>query len=85
MNPDTTHHPHVWMTEMRNQSSGHIQVLQAEFLQDIQKIDLKNAVGERPDLDKFRRPCLNQLGEGKKEEIPQDRRYGIKEHNLNTV
>lgn len=83
MDSDTTHHPHVWMAEMRNQSLGHIQVPPAELLQDIQKTYLKNAVGQRPGLAKFRSPCLNQLGEGKKEKTPQDRRYGTKEHNLN--
>lgn len=48
------------------QSLGKIKVLWVEFLQGIQKTYLKNAVGERPGLDKFRSPCLNQLDkEGK--------------------
>lgn len=72
MNPDTNHHSHVWMAEMRNQSLG--QAPWALFLQDIQKAYLKNAVGEGPGLDKFRSPCLNQLGERKKEKIPQDKK-----------
>lgn len=72
MDPDTTHHPHVWTGEMRNQNVGQVQVLQAELLQDIQKTYLKHAVGERPGLDKFRSPCLNQLGKGKKAKILQD-------------
>lgn len=74
MNPDTAHHPHVWMAEVRNQSLGQVRVPWAEFLQDIQKTHLKNPVGQRPGLDTSRSPCLSQLGEGKEEKIPQDTR-----------
>lgn len=70
MNADPTHHPHRWMAEVRNQSLGQVQVPRAEFLQDTQKTHLKNAVGERPGLDKPWSPCLSQLGEGKKEKNP---------------